>query len=297
MNTEHTAFVLTAKTAMIKRNREQFLNASGENFNIISLLNLEYDEARLHSRFIAGLLNPCGKHGKKALFLQLFLQAANLPPIAGNLLLDAKVYVEEHIGAITQDWMEGGQIDIVIKIPHDIVIVIENKINAGDQKHQLIRYKNRYPNSYLLYLTKFGTWPSTYSTHDQASGRKIVDFEGDPKHLLISYEEHILAWLESCSREATRQSLLRENIFQYITTVKKITNQLTDNTMSTEIASTVISTNENLEGFFALRTQNVVKAVERQLLYKFIDETTAIAKELGLEYDVTNSDRELGHKE
>lgn len=44
---------------------------TSENFNIFRILKLESSEVRLHSAFIAELLNPKGNHGQKDKFLKI----------------------------------------------------------------------------------------------------------------------------------------------------------------------------------------------------------------------------------
>ena len=43
-------------------------------FNIFTTLLSVHDEVRLHSRFLAAMLNPKGSHAQGSLFLKLFLQ-------------------------------------------------------------------------------------------------------------------------------------------------------------------------------------------------------------------------------
>ncbi|MBX0332941.1 PD-(D/E)XK nuclease family protein [Pontibacter sp. HSC-14F20] len=50
-----------------------------EGFNIFSVLRSHSDEVRVHSRFIAELLNPKGSHGQGTLFLNLFLNELEFP--------------------------------------------------------------------------------------------------------------------------------------------------------------------------------------------------------------------------
>ena len=47
---------------------------SGETFNVFDVLRLQRDEVRLHSSFIAALLDPKGPHGLKTKLLESFLQ-------------------------------------------------------------------------------------------------------------------------------------------------------------------------------------------------------------------------------
>lgn len=46
----------------------KFDNQQGENFNLISLLGMERDEVRTHSRIVGDLLNPKGSHGQGGVF-------------------------------------------------------------------------------------------------------------------------------------------------------------------------------------------------------------------------------------
>lgn len=57
---------------------------------------------------------------------------------------------------------------------------------------------------------------------------------GEDFHLL-SYSGDIVNWLSACAKEACSFPIIRESIQQYIILIKKLTNQLTDNTMADEI--------------------------------------------------------------
>lgn len=46
----------------ISESYERVAGATGENFNIFSILQMESDEVATHSRFIAELLNRKGQH-------------------------------------------------------------------------------------------------------------------------------------------------------------------------------------------------------------------------------------------
>ena len=49
------------------------LDKDGSRFNIFSILNVSSNEVRLHSNFIAELLNSKGTHGFKSKFCKLFI--------------------------------------------------------------------------------------------------------------------------------------------------------------------------------------------------------------------------------
>jgi hypothetical protein len=155
---------LLQQVSIIQKKYDEIAKITGENFNIFSIMRAETDEVRTHSRIIAELLNPKGLHSQGSIFLKLFFEEVkDLNDILENFDYDnAQVVVEEHTGRIDEDYSEGGFIDIILKDSKNQV-VIENKINAGDQKGQLLRYKNKYPNCKLLYLTLDGKKPNESS--------------------------------------------------------------------------------------------------------------------------------------
>lgn len=134
----------------------------------LALLDIN-DEVRLHSRFIYSLLDPNSLHYQKELFLELFIKACGLE----NFGLDpqiAKVYKE----------YENIDIYITDGAKH---IILENKINAGDQEAQIKRYietiqEENYGKAdiYVLFLSKKGREPNDYSLSGlKIEGGKILE--------------------------------------------------------------------------------------------------------------------------
>jgi hypothetical protein len=193
-----------------KRRTEQ-----GEFFNIFNVVGLRSEEVRLHSAFIAELLNPKGSHGVGDLFLKEFLSIIDTPLDYINInSLSQNEITERDIGRITDT--EGGKIDIIIEDGNH-AIIIENKIYAGDQKRQLMRYYNygnkRFPNGFkLIYLTLDGHEASSYSL-----GNKEYEY------LNISYEDEIIEWLDICSEIAEDKPLVQPVIKQYSELIKQLT--------------------------------------------------------------------------
>ncbi len=223
----------------IKEKYEEYKKISGENFNIFSIMSMESDEVFTHSALIAELLNPNGTHGLDEKPLQLFVEK-----IVGNdFTIDYKNAVslkEEHIGKINEDKTEGGRLDIIVKEKNadnssDKIFVIENKIYAGEQKNQLYRYKNQYPNAKLFFLTINGF-----------ESKQISEEENKEKEIYtsVSYEKDILNWIEECAKLAYDKPMLREILKQYIYLIKKLTNQTTNTKMALEIQKII---SENLE--------------------------------------------------
>jgi hypothetical protein len=221
---------LLSRVSEISKKYDEIAKITGENFNVFSIMRAESDEVRTHSRIIAELLNPKGRHGQGSVFLKLFFEGiSDLENLKKDFDFEnAKVLVEEHAGLINEEYTVGGFVDIVIKgIGNQIVI--ENKIYAGDQLKQLLRYKKAYPKCKLLYLTLDGKEPSKESYEGES---EILTLE---QIILVSYHTNIVNWLEKCLEKMHSLPIIRETLVQYLHLIKKLTNQTTNDKMSEEI--------------------------------------------------------------
>ncbi|OIN48368.1 PDDEXK-like family protein [Pseudomonas costantinii] len=171
-------------------------------FNLFTLLRSGSDEVRLHSRYLAFLLNPQGAHAAGTQLLQLLLDALN---IEGFDCHDVTVDVEYR------------NVDILIRNAKRQAVIIENKLYAEDQDAQLFRYLE------TLQGEGYQTYPPVYLTLD---GR-----DADPRSCLgidyqrISYSADILPWLEQCQQWVIREAAVRESLLQYIDLIAKLTFQ------------------------------------------------------------------------
>lgn len=232
MNSTTSLQNLLERVKIISNHNEELAKINGENFNIFSILDLETKENKTHSNFLAALLNPKGTHGMNDVFLSSFLKHINFDE-AIFPTLSASVIVENDLGHNDYENKTGGRLDIDIIAENGFSIVIENKINAGDQFAQIERYKNyKGSNCSVYYLTLSGKEPSNESKGNLESGR---DYH------CISYSETIIAWLEDCIKEAHLQPILRETIRQYIILIKKLTGQLTNHKMEKDILQLIKS--------------------------------------------------------
>ena len=290
---------LLLSVVIIQKKYDEIAKITGENFNIFSIMSMENSERYTHSAFIAELLNPKGSHYHGNIFLKLFLNEVLKIDSYDDIDLDnVTVIIEEYIGEINSNFTKGGYIDIVIKYNNGSVIVIENKINASDQKGQLLRYKNYYHDCNLIYLTKDRKEPSKESYYiDDENKIDLKDV------LLISYENHIKNWLEKCHKEAIEQPMLREIIKQYLNLVKKITNQTTNNKMSDEIRNlineenvdSIIQLNNEFKSIFNEVWQKIFNCINYQIdlnhessIKVFITEDSSDGIYIGYQYFVNN---------
>ena len=253
----------------------------GESFNIFNDLGFMSDEVHLHSMFLANLLNPKGSHGQRGKFLEAFLKMLqkSFPAIsADSLELDtaiASVEVEKYIGRQTDS--EGGRIDIYLTDgKHSIII--ENKINAGDQHHQMLRYWNygmsqkgddTEKSFVLIYLTLDGCSPSKESLGEDLKENDIV---------CLSYKNDIRGWLDRCVELAARTPLVRETINQYISTIDILTNNVMED--NKELLD-ILSKEENLDAIYDIaNNKNIV--VNRFINEVFIPKLRDLAESKGL---------------
>jgi|SRR5690606_11578894 hypothetical protein len=245
---------------------------SGENFNVFSIMGMESDEVRTHSAIIGELLNPKGSHSLGSKPLELFIDQTLRTD--DNYLIDYDTSIcekEVHIGAINEDKTEGGRIDLIITDNTGVKFLIENKIFAPEQRHQLGRYKNKYPNAKILYLTLEGK-----------DSREEIEFDYER----ISYEYHILKWIEACAKEAYDKPMIREVLNQYAFLIRKLTNQTTNVEMKEEIQK-IIKENylESLEvykNFTDVRNTFVKEAFSKIKEQKFLSDKWHI------EFDTSN---------
>jgi hypothetical protein len=207
----------------------------------LALLDIN-DEVRLHSRFIYSLLDTSSPHYQKELFLELFIKACGLDDFGLNLQT-AKVYKE----------YENIDIYITDGTKH---IILENKINAGDQEAQIKRYiktvqkeNDSEAEIYVLFLSPQGREPSDYSLDGlKISNSKILDEYGNEvaKFKAISYKEEIMKWLGSCLDEAGNLANLAAVISQYKNVIEKIYGTYKGVEMDTEEISKIILENYDI---------------------------------------------------
>ena len=183
--------------------------ASGEDYSVLETA-IKGNEEMMHSSVIASLLDTRGSHGQKYRFLELFLGC--LPERFKSFdASGARTACERYIGQKTED--SGGRVDICIENSSGQMIVIENKIFAGDQEHQILRYvkflrgrpRNRggvkFP---VLYLT-----PDGHSPSDDSTQADMMQCRCGEDYVCISYKDVIVPWLDKCINEMQESHICR----------------------------------------------------------------------------------------
>ena len=175
------------------------------------------NEVKLHSALIAELLNPEGSHGMKDAFLKAFIEVLDISDF--NLKTkSALVEKEKNIGRKTQTI--GGILDILVDDTCK-AIVIENKIYAPDQENQLLRYKNfaqRYEDYKLYYLT-------LHCDNAKDTSLGLYSSMCHEDYECISYEKHILEWIDKCIEISSEKQLVNNTLIAYRNLIKQLTHQ------------------------------------------------------------------------
>lgn len=123
---------LLEKVEEILREEQEKEKNTACRFNVFNALGVERKESA-HSRFLACLLDPKGIHAQKDLFLRAFLR---------DVPLEAEGLDLERSEVRTEVSSEEGRLDIWITLPDKQIIIIENKIDAGEGEEQLKRYRS-----------------------------------------------------------------------------------------------------------------------------------------------------------
>lgn len=218
-------------------NCEKKLISTGDDYNIFNILGHTSKELT-HSKIIASLLDPRGRHHMGTKFMDAFIDVVGIDKIRFDSS-HSSVITEKPIGKVENDYeyLDGGRIDIILSDWDGHNIIIENKIYAKDQYRQLVRYSRHKTDSIpILYLTPIGKKPTEFS----CKGLK----EGDD-YKCISYQEHILQWLERCAQIDDVPENIIFILNQYSNVVKKITNRSNRNKMKEDIVNLIVNNKEN----------------------------------------------------
>ncbi|MEA2018116.1 MAG: PD-(D/E)XK nuclease family protein [Campylobacterota bacterium] len=189
-----------------KKQKQRGLN----DYNMVNVVRKENAEVGMHSNVIYSLINPNGLHYQDNLFLQIFIQE----------VLDIENFGEIISVNAEEATSENRRVDFTIK-SSNYYIGIEMKIDACDLENQISHYfddlskkadDDNEQKVIIYYLTKDGKEASSYSCND-------IHYKK------ISFDNHILNWIEQCQYEVRNITNLNEAFENYKDIVKKITNK------------------------------------------------------------------------
>lgn len=200
-------------------------------FNIFEILKLQTNEVRTHSAFLAELLDPKGSHLMGHVFLEAFLSELGLSDC-----IDAEstnVSVEKYIGAVSDDFLRGGRLDIILQDKEGRSIVIENKIYADQGKNQIGRYLefNTDRNFVLLLTLQQADIP--------LEKNESIEYDIN-NYRNITYDIEITNWLTVCHGLSVDYPFLRENIKQYLILTNTLTGKIENKVMDKNLKQLIL---------------------------------------------------------
>jgi len=225
-------------------------------FNLITLFVSEHDEVKLHSRFIAELLNPQGSHGFGDAFLEAWLK---------RMEINDK-FSRENAIVHTEIW----KIDIWVRNSRNQHIIIENKIYADDQDMQLPRYAKKIQEMcsaakediFIVYLTLDGReLPEEHITELKKMGFNAKDCR------YSSYSVDVLEWINDCIGIAAQKPTLRESLVMYLEIVKYLTNQTGDRKMKETVKKEILKRPASFRAALAINDALIDAKIELQLKF------------------------------
>ena len=190
-----------------KKQKQRGLN----DYNMVNVVRKENAEVGMHSNVIYSLIDPNGLHYQDDLFLRIFIKNVLEINDFGDIL---SVQAEESTN-------ENRRVDFTIK-SNNYYIGIEMKVDASDLENQISHYyddlkekasKDSNQEVIIYYLTKNGKDASLNSHNNKLEYKRI------------SFENHILTWIENCQKEVKNITNLNEAFENYKDIVKKITNK------------------------------------------------------------------------
>lgn len=273
---EQIATILLKSTASVVERHERINKAQAKGFNVFDVVGRATDEVYGHSAMIGELLDPNGSHGQGDHFLTLFFdmlrKQAKIPDALNSLLIESRPWTAEREKGFTltignyAGW--SGRIDIAVECS-DAILIIENKIYAGDQDAQMERYRQYgetiHPGkTFLFYLTRSGSAPSAESVADM--------LDADQKRIVLLSYDDISNWIEDCIASTALLPHLRETLSQYNRLVTRISKGFEEKEMTMEIANNI----ENPDTFrAALGIQSAITEVKARVQLKVWQELEA----------------------
>ena len=266
----------------------------GEKFNLFKTINVTTDEVRLHSRFLAELLNPAGTHGQESFFLNKFKNHIQPALEKGkknnvlhkNLVASDSIFSEKAVVKIEYTPSEklesetNSRLDILIESSdRKKAIIIENKIYADEQPTQLKRYKQFGETKYgsgnfiLFYLTLDGEISQHESIDNLASGTD---------YYCLSYKQEIITFLNSCLSELSDATHLRVIIEHYIDLIKDLTMK---EDVHEKIIDLIIDSKENYQSAQLISSQ--LKLAQNKIQKDF---WIKLYKKIQVEFDTEKSE-------
>lgn len=206
------------------------------------------------SRCIADLLNPAGAHAQGDMFLRMFMAMIRPQDTTLRNTKNCIVRLEMQI-------KNSRRLDIYIELD-DMIIVIENKPWAGDQKSQLSDYAE-----HLKSTNKEKIWQLIYLCNSEPTEYSISKNEREALTTAGNFIElsffRLADWLKMCT-EKTKPLAVRIFIEEMEKFVRKKINGEVEMSEQLEIEKLVLTSQDNLLAAFEISKS--MPAIKEKLL-------------------------------
>ena len=226
---------------------EELEKHKGNKFNVFSILKMERLEVKTHSAFLYELINPKGTHYQDDTYLKIFVDE----------VLEIKDFDFENVKVGRETLAnDARRIDFTIE-NKDCYIAIEMKIDATDQDEQISDYYQYIKEqdkkfSKVYYLTLDG------KDADEKSAK-------DVEYKRISFQFHILNFIEKSIEKSASLSIIRESLIQYKILIQKLTNQTIQ---EIQMESIKFINNPDMAQAATIMSKNLDKAwAKREILF------------------------------
>jgi PD-(D/E)XK nuclease superfamily len=171
-------------------------------FNVFKVLRLETYEI-YHSNFLGWLLDPSQSHGQGELFLRAFVEVIDKAAPRDQRFIKRRsprttLFTDAYVTR------EFGRHDLHIVFPvKRLVICVEHKVRAGEQKAQLARYAedllSYYPNyrRTLIYLTPTGLLPTDERWRALSHRQLICAIANAQEHLCLDTPSEVRTFIRN----------------------------------------------------------------------------------------------------
>lgn len=198
--------------------------------NIFTTLLNKNDEVRLHSSFLHFLLDNQANHYQDSLFLEIFLNVCGIP----------EGFIDLESSSVFKEFQF---IDLYITdgVSH---IIIENKLQAGDQDKQIERYINkirRLDNDessdlsdrlIVIYLSRDRAPTELSLGRFEIHGGYLISEAESYPYYHITYRDHVKRWIERSIKQISNITNLSVILSQYRDVLDKIYGEYKGNVMS-----------------------------------------------------------------
>jgi hypothetical protein len=218
-----------------------WLRNQPNDYNLITSMLKANDEVRLHSRVIHSWLNPIGLHRQGDVFARDFMAALG-DELAGWLDFSRLKVLREknHIDLCLTDGRR--------------YVIIENKLNAADQRRQVCGYVEFIQEKHgasatdilLVFLTKGRRQPSSLSLGDWhidydepgRCGRLVGAGQVQAHYRHCNYGSEVLDWLARCEQRLTdgEDRAQLDNLLFALREYRRVVEKISGKTKETRMA-------------------------------------------------------------